>query len=191
MRKLALDDVRPPRLYERVRAEARRRVIELKRARRVALGPCVTLVFENRDTVRFQIEEMLRAEHVEDPARIREEIESYNALLPDEGALAATLFVEVVGGAAIRDALQALAGIDEHLALEAGGAVARGAFEAGRAEADRISAVQYVRFPLPPPLRAALATPGATIALVSDHPEYRHRVTLSDATRASLADDLA
>ncbi len=191
MRKLALDDVRPPRLYERVRAEARRRVIELKRARRVALGPCVTLVFENRDTVRFQIEEMLRAEHVEDPARIREEIESYNALLPDEGALAATLFVEVVGGAAIRDALQALAGIDEHLALEAGGAVARGAFEAGRAEADRISAVQYGRFPLPPPLRAALATPGATIALVSDHPEYRHRVTLSDATRASLADDLA
>src|SRR5690348_5841066 len=95
MTKLTLKDILGPSAYERVRDERRRRVIELKRRRRVHVGPNVSLVFENRDTMTSQIEEMCRAEKLTEPAKIQEELDVYNAVLPDEGQLAATLFVEV------------------------------------------------------------------------------------------------
>jgi hypothetical protein len=190
MRKLSLGDVYPPRLYEAVRDDLRQRVIEVKRARRIHLGPVVTLVFENRTTMIFQVCEMLRAESIEQPDRIRDEIEVYNALLPDEGELSATLFVEITDSERIRPTLREMVGIDEHLTLEVAGRPVRAVFEAGRSEEDRISSVQYVRFPLDPEARRALATPGTRLALASDLPGYPHRDELSEATRASLADDL-
>ena len=190
MKKLALDDVRPPKIYERARDEARRRVIELKRARRVALGPSVTLVFENRATMTFQIEEMLRAEHIETPAKMQEEIDVYNSLLPEPGGLAATLFVEIEEEKEIRSTLNRLVGIDEHVTLDVGGVVVKAKFEAGRSEEERISSVQYVRFDLSPEAARALATPSTPVALVTDQPGYEFRVELTEATRASLAEDL-
>ena len=78
MQPLAVNDVRPPAAYEPVRAEARRQVIELKRNRRIQLSPILSLVFENRDTVRSVIEELLRAERIEDPQRIAEEVEVFS-----------------------------------------------------------------------------------------------------------------
>jgi Protein of unknown function (DUF3501) len=191
MKKIALDDIRPPRLYERARDEARRRVIDLKKARRVALGPDVTLVFENRETLIYQIEEMARAEHLDDPRKIQDEIDVYNALVPDEGELSATLFVEIIEESAIRPTLGRLVGIDEKVVLEVGGVAVKGEFEAGRSEADRISSVQYLRFRLPEPARRLIATPGTEVALSSGLPGYAHRVVVGEATRASLAKDLA
>lgn len=191
MKKIARSDLYPLAVYEQVRDEMRRKVIDVKRPRRIHLGPVATMVFENRTTMLFQVLEMLRAENLVEPDKVQAEIDVYNSLLPDEGELSATLFVEITDSAAIRPTLQQMVGIDEHVALEVAGRRIPAEFEAGRGEADRISSVQYLRFRLDGEARRALATAGTKLALKSDLPGYEHRVELSEATRVSLADDLA
>lgn len=191
MQKLSLRDVYPPALYEPIRADMRRRVIELKRPRRIPLGPDVTVVFENRATMIFQVCEMLRAEHISEPHKIEEEIAVYNSLLPDPGELSATLFVEITRSEDIRPSLHRLLGIDEHVALMVGSHRVPALFEAGRSDEDKISSVQYLRFRPDEEARRALGTEGTEVALVCDHPTYSHHTPLSEATRKSLAGDLA
>ena len=94
VRPVTVNDIIGLERYEKMRDEFRRRIIELKQRRRVAVGDRITLVFENHDTVLFQIQEMLRAERIADVDRIREEIEVYNELIPAEGELSATLLIE-------------------------------------------------------------------------------------------------
>src|SRR3954453_12803271 len=94
-RKLTLDDITDLRAYERERAEFRADIIELKKRRRVGVGPFVTLVFENRDTVRFQVQEMARAERIADDDAIQAELDVYNPLIPQPGELVATMFIEL------------------------------------------------------------------------------------------------
>lgn len=190
MKKLALSDILPPALYEPVRDDMRRRVVEVKRHRRVSVGEAVTVVFENRTTMIFQVEEMIRAERLVEPDKIQAEIDVYNELLPEAGELAATLFVEITEQAQIRPTLNRLVGIDEHVRLHIGAGAVPAHFEPGRSEADRISSVQYLRFVLPPDAQQALRTPGTPLALAIDHPDYQHRTALSEETRASLAADL-
>ena len=189
MNKLARKDIRGPSLYEPIREDLRRRVVELKRARRVPVGPHVTLVFENRATMIFQIEEMLRAEHITDEARIAEEIDVYNSLVPEPGELSATLLVEITEEKEIRPTLARLVGIDEHVRLEIAGARVPAQFEAGRSDGERVSSVQYVRFPVG--RERANALRGGPARLVIDHPNYQHTAALADPTRMSLAEDLA
>ncbi len=190
MKKLTLADIRPPKVYERARDRARAEVMARKRDRRVALGDCVTLVFENRLTMTFQVEEMVRAEQLEDPRKIQAEIDVYNSLLPGPGELAGTLFVEITDSEAIRATLHRLVGIDEQLRLAIGEVIVPAQFEAGRSEADRISSVQYLRFPLPARAQELLQQPGTRLELACDLPRYRQSVVLPETTRASLAEDL-
>ncbi len=190
MRKIIRSDVRGPRLYAGFREDLRKRAIEVKRARRVEVGPIVALVFENRTTVLFQIEEMLRVEHIEDEMGIQHEIDTYNELVPDPGELSASLFVEITETAQIRPTLNRLVGLDEHVHLDVGEHSVRATFEAGRQEEERISAVQYIRFRLPEPARAALRAPGTRVRLRIDHPAYAHTTDLDDKSRAALAQDL-
>jgi hypothetical protein len=182
-------DVLGPTLYAKVREDFRKHVIELKRARRVHVGDRVTLVFENRDTLRFQIEEILRAESIAGDEGIQAEIDVYNQLMPDDSSLSATLFLEIPRDEDAKVALPRFVGLDEHVTLEIGPHRIRAAFEPGRQEAERISAVQYVRFPLSAEAKAALRTPGTPLAIDIDHPSYRHRADLDDAVQASLARD--
>lgn len=182
-------DIRGPALYAGFRDDLRKRIIELKKPRRVHVGPLVTLVFENRHTLIFQIEEMLRAEGITEPDKIQEEIDVYNALMPTEDSLSATLFIELPPDADARAELNRLVGLDEHVILHIGDHAIRAAFEPGRATHERISAVQYTRFPLSAEAKRALLTPGTPLAIEIDHPEYRHRAELSEQTRASLAAD--
>jgi len=188
--KIERRDILGPRRYEPARDDLRRHVIELKKHRRVSVGDRVSLVFENRATLTFQIEEMLRAEGIVDEAKTQGEIDVYNELMPDADALSATLFVEIPQGEDARAALGRLVGLDEHVALVVGSHRIRAAFAPGRQEADRISAVQYTRYPLPAAARQALRTPGTSVAVEIDHPAYRHRAELGEAMRASLARDL-
>jgi hypothetical protein len=184
-------DILGPALYAPVRDDLRRKLIELKKHRRTSVGDRLTLVFENRDTLRFQVEEMLRAEGIGDDAAIQAELDVYNSMMPDERSLSATLFLEIPRDEDPKAALHLLIGIDEHVTLVVGAERLRAEFEAGRQEADRISAVQYIRFPLTDAAKRGLAAAGTPLVLDIDHPSYRHRATLSDEMRASLAADYA
>jgi hypothetical protein len=191
IRPVTLDDVVGLDRYESVRDEVRRRTIELKRARRVGVGPELTFVFENHATVYFQIHEMLRAERITDLDAVREELAVYNALLPQPGELSATLLIEITEQERIAERLLGFLGIDEGTWLEIGDAHRVAAvFEPGRSREDKLSAVQYVRFPLPPAARTAFRDLAVPARLLVDLSHYRHATPLDGAVRASLAADL-
>ena len=177
--------------YEKVREARRRAIIALKSERRVEVGRYLSFVFENRETVWFQIQEMVRAERIVDEGRIAEEVEVYNGLLPQPGELAATMFIEIAESARIKPVLDTLLGIDvgEHVRLQVGADVVPGVFEAGHSDEERgkLSAVHFVRFALPPSARRAFAD--SEVALVVDHPGDRGRTVLAPAVRRRLAED--
>ena len=191
MKHITRADIRGPALYQGFRDDLRKRIIALKKHRRVIAGDRVSLVFENRHTLLFQIEEMLRAESITGEAQIQDEIDVYNALMPTDDSLSATLFIELPTDVDKRAELDRLIGLDEHVVLHIGPHAIRADFEPGRSTHDRISAVQYTRYPLSPEARAALLAPGTRLALEIDHPSYRQLVELSEETRASLAADYA
>lgn len=191
VRPITRRDIKGPALYGPIRDDFRNRVIALKRPRRVVIGDRVALVFENRHTLTLQIEEMCRVENLTRDDQIEAEIAVYNELMPTEGSLSATLFIELPPDADPYAALKDLVGLDEHVVLHVGPHAIRAAFEPGRSTEDRISAVQYTRYPLTAEARAALLTPGTPIAIEIDHPNYRHRVACSEELRASLAADYA
>lgn len=179
--------------YEKVREARRRRIVELKKARRVTVGRYLSFVFENRDTVWFQIQEMVRAERIVDEAKIAGEVEVYNALLPQPGELSATLMIEIEEAAEIKPVLDKLLGIDTrgYVKMTVGSRVVVGAFEAGHSDEERgkLSAVHFVRFALPPEARESFAT--SEVALMVEHPNERARTVLSEETKRSLLSDLA
>jgi Protein of unknown function (DUF3501) len=179
--------------YEKVREARRGAVIALKAHRRVTVGRYLSFVFENHDTVWFQIQEMIRAERIVDDQKVADEVTVYNALLPKEGELAATMFIEIGDAAAIKPVLDALLGIDtrDYVRLEVGPHVIVGHFEAGHSDEElgRLSAVHFVRFALPETARRIFAA--SEVALVINHPNERARTVLSAETKASLARDLA
>ncbi len=191
VRPLTRRDIKGPALYGPIRDDYRHRVIALKRPRRVVIGDRVAIVFENRHTLTLQIEEMCRAESMTTDAQIEAEIEVYNALMPSESSLSATLFVELPRDEDPYVALKQLVGLDEHVLLHIGPHAIRAAFEKGRSTDDKISAVQYTRYPLSAEARAALMVPGTQVAVEIDHPNYRYRFECSEELRASLASDYA
>ena len=190
MKKIALDDILGFAAYEKVRDEFRREIIEKKKLRRVAVGRNISLVFENRDTVIFQIQEMLRAERITDLDKIREEIAVYNELIPNPGELSATLFIEIEDQTHLRDELLKFLGIDEALNFKVGEQRIPGRFEEGRSKEDKISAVQYVRFSFTAESRQAFIG-GVPAEIIIDHANYRASEVLSAAVQGSLAQDLA
>jgi len=191
VRPITRRDIKGPALYGPIRDDYRKRVIELKRDRRVLLGDRVSMVFENRHTLQVQIEEICRVENLTRDEQIESEIAVYNELMPTPASLSATLFIELPPDADAYAALKDLVGLDEHVVLHVGPHAIRAAFEPGRSTQDKISAVQYLRFPLTAEISTALATPGSELAVEIDHPSYRHRVTCTEAMRASLAADYA
>ncbi|HEU0034168.1 MAG TPA: DUF3501 family protein [Kofleriaceae bacterium] len=191
VRPITRRDIKGPALYGPIRDDYRHRVIALKRPRRVLIGDRVALVFENRHTLTMQIEEMCRAENLTRDDQIEAEIAVYNEMMPTEDSLSATLFIELPPDEDPYKALGVLVGLDEHVILHIGPHAIRAAFEPGRSTEDRISAVQYTRYPLTAEARAALMTPGTQVAVEIDHPNYRHRVECPEELRASLAGDYA
>jgi len=189
MHPLSVEDVRPPAVYEPLRSEERRRIVELKRDRRVALGDLLTLVFENRETVRGVIEELLRAERIDDPELIAEEVAAFNALIPGDSELSATLFLEITDPAELSARLGTLTGIESAVHLEVDGAATESLPEEGRGQQDRARSVSYLRFHLDGAQRAAFLR-GAEVAVVADHPGYQARAVLTERQRDALTADL-
>ncbi len=191
--KLTLDDILDVRAYERDRDAYRRRIIDLKARRRLHLGTFVSVVFENRETIRSQIQEMARAEHLTTDEEIQTELDIYNSLIPEAGRLCATLFIELTSDDSMREWLPQLVGIERSLVLRlADGREIRSypeaQHEAQLTRADITSAVHYLHFDVSPAEVAELEAGGAT--LVCDHPAYREEIVLTRVNVAELVADL-
>ncbi len=176
--------------YERSREVIRPAAIAARNLRRVLLGPNATLCFENRETVRYQILEMVRAERIARPQDVDHEIETYSELLPSPDALSGTLLIEFPEKDERDVRLAELLGFDRHLRIEVDGAGVAGAtFDQRQIDDVRLSSVQFVRFPITDAQAAAIRS-GKGVKLVCDHPKYNHATTLSHATVKALGADL-
>jgi len=175
--------------YEQVRERFRARVIAVKRPRYVALGRAMTLLFENRDTVLFQVQEMLRTERITQEKGILHELETYNELVPGAHQLSATVFIEFPERDERERMLAALAGVETAFYVLAGTEKLGVVPDARGTEPGRTMAVQYVKFPLSPAAERVLREGGAPFKLGVSHPAYSAEVTLPPETVASLRDD--
>ncbi len=193
MRKLTLADIVDMRAYERERDDFRRHIIDLKRIRRVAIGPIMTIVFENTETMRWQVQEMARVERMLRDEQIQHEVDTYNEIIPDAGQLSGTLLLELTSEAQLREWLPRLVGIELEIGLAfPDGSVVLGkpsdADEQRLTRPDTTAAVHFLRFELSPTQVAEFET--GPVKLVSLHHEYPQEVVLEPATRLSLAADL-
>lgn len=192
MNKLSRADLYTLEAYARERSAFRARVIAHKQARTVAVGAHVTLIFEDRLTIQYQVQEMLRVERIFEVAGIEEELSAYNPLIPDGRNLKATMLIEYPDPDERAHRLQELNGIEHRVALRIGDtaplfAVADEDME--RSNEQKTSAVHFLRFDLGPAQAAALKG-GARCELAIDHPHYAASAAFSEATRRALAADL-
>jgi hypothetical protein len=192
-RTLGLGDIADMRAYERERDEFRRSIIELKQRRRVGVGDIVSLVFENRDTIRFQIQEMARAEKLLTDEAIQVELDVYNPLIPEPGTLSATLFIELTTKGDLEHWLPRLVGIERAVHIDlADGSTVQAAVDPDHAEQltrdDITAAVHYVRFEFSPAQVVSFAS--GPVNLGVNHPNYAHSVPLSALTVTELRRDL-
>lgn len=195
-RELTLDDILDLRAYERQRESYVDGIIALKRRRRVPVGAIITMVFENRDTMRFQIQEMARAERLSTDEQIETELRIYNPLIPRPGELSATLFVELQSDAGLREWLPKLVGIETAPEIRLGES---GEVQVVKALVDEqhasqltreeiTAAVHYVRFQLSEAEIEQFAR--GPVRLAINHANYQHEVELSEETRRELLMDL-
>ena len=196
MTKLTLDDIADLRAYERERAEFRAHVIQLKKLRRIHVGPVITLVFENRDTIRFQIQEMARAEKILTDEGIETELHVYNPLIPEPGHLAATMFIELTSDDQLREWLPKLVGVEQRAMFRLGSGddavevrcVVDPDHEKQLTRDEITASVHYVHFALDPAEVERFAA--GPVVLAVDHPAYSYDTSLSEATRGELLNDL-
>ena len=195
-RKLTLDDIADARAYERERDEFREHVKALKRKRRIEVGPFVSLVFENRDTIRFQIQEMARVEKILTDEGIQTEIDIYGSLIPEPGHLAATLFLELTSDGELRLWLPELVGIERSVEFRIGEGddrlvvpcIPEAAHDAQLTSEETTAAVHYITFDLTPSEVEAFAA--GPVELAVTHPRYDYAVPLSRTTIDELLTDL-
>jgi hypothetical protein len=192
-RKLSLSDILDHREYERIRVARQAEVFEIKRRRRISLGTMITVMFENRETMQAQIQEMLRVEKVLTDEGVLEELKAYNPLIPEAGQLSATLFIELTSDAQVREWLPKLVGIERGIGLKlSSGEIVRAVVDEAHAEQltreDVTAAVHYIRFEFSAQQVEAFAK--GSVQLVSTLPNYIEATELAEFTVAELLGDL-
>lgn len=191
MKKIEFKDVKNIYEYEKIRAGFREGVITAKKQRRVHLGKDMTLVFENRDSVLFQIQEMIRTEKIITDEAMQHEIDTYNQLIPATNELSATLLIDITEKDLIKPMLDSLVGLNrDALYLVVGDHEVPASFDNSQMEDDRVSAVQYVKFNLSDSDVHAFADSQTRISLVARHPNYSAEHILSETERQALSNDL-
>jgi hypothetical protein len=178
--------------YARARDDFRSRVLAHKRHRTIAIGPNMTWVFEDRLTIQYQVQEMLRIERIFEQAGIQEELDAYNPLIPDGGNWKVTMMIEYPDPGERAEALAKLRGIEDrcYVELPGGGRIAGIPDEdLVRANLEKTSAVHWLRFELPEAARTAVKAGGAVVA-GTDLPQYRHATRLSRESIEALAREL-
>jgi hypothetical protein len=185
MKAVARDEILDYESYEEQRGAIREAVMRTKAERRIHVGPHLTLLFENHDTIRYQVLEMVRSERMVKDADIRHEVETYNELLGGRGELGATLLIELDDPAERATKLARWLELPSRLyARRADGTLARARFDARQLGDTRVSSVQYLKFEV---------GGEAPLAVGCDHPdpELHHETTLTPAQRAALQSDLS
>lgn len=195
MKPITIVDLLPNIEYEKRRAEFRSRIISFKKNRGLNLGPLIRIVFENRETVLFQIQEMLFVENTTDPEKRKEEIHVYSDMIPTRNVLKATLMIEIVDESRIRGTLDNLRGLDRepYIHLVFGEERVTALFEPDRSTDEKLSSVHYVTFPFDERQRTLfLGLPSSEkVALLSDHPRYSAMVWLPSEMVQGLRNDLS
>jgi hypothetical protein len=191
MKKISIDDLQSNEVYRAGRDAFRKAIMEHKNVRRIALGPNSTLHFEDTMTMRYQVQELMRAENITEPDEILQELEAYNPLIPDGRNLKATFMIEYPDENERRSALATLIGIENGISIVVDGCdpvypIANEDLE--RSTAEKTSSVHFLRFEFPDQTVRAART-GANWTLRSEHPNYSHEVVLSDRVRESLLRD--
>ena len=192
-RKLTLDDIADQRAYERERQDFRARMIEVKRFRRVAIGELLTVMFENRDTMRLQIQEMVRVEKLLTDEAVMDELKAYNPMIPEPGQLCATLFLELTTEDQVREWLPKLAGLENSISLLlSDGSSVQGEIDAlhaaGLTRDDVTAAVHYLTFNFTPDQIAAFQA--GSVSVVCSQKNYLDSTALSSTTTSELLSDL-
>jgi len=190
-RKLTEKDILPMREYLPRRKEERRRVLELKRRRRVEVGPVATFYFENRETMWLQIQEMLYIEKA-GPEQIPDELAAYNPLIPNGSELIATVMFEIDDPIRRKNFLARLGGVENTIFLDFDGetVVAAPEQDVDRTTAEgKASSVQFVHFPFTPDQIAKFRAPGTRVVVGFKHPSYAHMAVMPEEVRAALAED--
>jgi len=192
MKQLVQADLLPAAEYERQREQFRSQIIALKQRRRISVGPLITLVFENRETLRFQTQEMIRVEQILDPSKVQDELDVYNALMPGSGEVSATLLIEITEQERMKEWLDVFMGLDhgETVAIRAGTEQVFGEFEGGHSHETKISAVHFVRFRPTTSMIAAFADLHVPIMLTVHHHAYHAEVTVPGSMREEWLKDL-
>jgi hypothetical protein len=191
MQKLTATDIKDHREYERERDEFRRRIIEMKKRRRVHLGDLMTITFENTDTMRFQIQEMARAERMLTDEQIAQEVTTYNELIPGACELSGTLFIEIDDKDKLYEWLPKLVGIQRALKirLRDGSEVPSIPEDEERlTREETTTTVHYLKFRFAPEQYEAFAA--GPVRIVVDHPNYNAVVELTEEQRSELVEDL-
>jgi hypothetical protein len=188
---ITADDILPMADYAAARPARRREITELKRHRRLPLGPDITFYFENFATMLHQVHEML---HIEKggAAQLADELDAYNPLIPDGRHLVATMMIEIDDPARRARVLRELAGIEHTISLSFAGetVAAEPADDAERTTADgKTSSVHFLRFPFTPAQIAAFRAAGTRVVLAASHPHYDHMAALPETMRQALALD--
>ncbi len=191
MRRIARNEILPIEDYETIRPHFRQRIIAEKQRRRVPVGEHISVVFENRDTVLCQIQEMLRTERITSEPAILHELETYNDLIPADLQLSMTLFVEIPERELRDRMLSELEGLEKSVALSINAEQFPAQGEAAGVLPGRTTAVHYLKFALSPAAAQAIRAQTANAAVVISHPKHLARSVLSKDTLGSLAQDLA
>lgn len=194
MQKLTYQDLYKLEEYARVRQQFREQVIAHKKNRQLAIGPNATLSFEDRLTMQYQVQEMLRVERIFEPEGIEEELAAYNPLIPDGSNWKATLLLEYPDVDERRAALAQLRDVESRVWVRVAGHEQVWAIadeDLDRTNESKTSSVHFLRFELAPPMIGALKT-GAGLTAGIDHPNYRHTVDpVPRPVRDALVRDLS
>jgi hypothetical protein len=189
---LTSQDLLPVAAYEQQREPFRSQIIALKQRRRISVGPLITLVFENRETLRFQTQEMIRVEQILDPYKVQEELDVYNALMPGAGELSATLMIEITEPDRMKEWLDMFMGLDhgQKIAIRTGTEQVFGEFEGGHSHETKISAVHFVRFRPTASMIASFADLHVPVTMTVHHREYHAEAPVPGSMREEWLKDL-
>jgi Protein of unknown function (DUF3501) len=190
-RRMTPEDVLPHVEYVARRGEQRKRIAEIKRHRRLEVGPYAAFYFENFDTMRHQVQEMLFIEKGGD-AQVDDELAAYNPLIPQGSELVATVMFEIDDPVRRKSVLAQLGGIENHVFIDVAGERIRGEPDPTRENTSpegKASSVQFIKFPFTASQIARFKAPGTQIIAGFDHPNYGHMALLPEPVRATLAQD--